>query len=114
MKSNYEHLVELIKDNEEAVEFADAMKQEYEEDLDEAKDDLKDAETKNDELQSMIYSMEETSDLGKDIDCGVGTISYEVNGSLDLVYLMEALAERIKKDGYKPVLRLLEYDLTPA
>lgn len=51
------------------------------------------------------------STLGlKTIETGLGDIYYKAD-NLDLQFLMEALAERIKKDGPKSVLRLIEYDL---
>ena len=41
------------------------------------------------------------------IDAGIGTIEYRTD-NLALEYIMEALHQRIKSDGYKAVLSLLD------
>lgn len=112
-KTNFEHLLDLIKDNEEAVDFANSVKDDYDKLITDLEDKNNSLESDIQDLKTEIQNAGDDFE-GKDIDCGVGAISYQTSGSMDLDSIMEALEERIKKDGFKSVLRLLEYDQIPA
>ena len=88
MKSNMDYLKELIEDNEEALEFLDAVAKEIKEDKGKIK-----------RLQQRVMENVggQASDGGyhRTIDCGIGTIKYKTN-NLKLQFIMEDLKEKLE------------------
>jgi predicted RNase H-like nuclease (RuvC/YqgF family) len=92
-KTNIDHLRDLIKDNEEAIEFLDAIREE----LGKAKDKISTLKTEIGERDSEIDMLEEAlasdADL-EEIDCGIGSIFYREPDNLQLQSLMEDFKEK--------------------
>lgn len=108
-KTNYDHLVDLLKDNDEALEFLGAMKSELDEAIKDADDNLDSAkvwEERWNDANSEIADLQDT-ELGSEIDCGIGKITYETDNMV-LDQVMEALAENIKRSNPQAVLNLLD------
>ena len=97
-KTNMEYLKEFIKDNDEALEFWEAVQDEIkdlEKELDDATDRIDDLEKENEEQESEIEELQEAldSDL-EEIDCGIGSIFYREPDNLQLQSLMEDFKEK--------------------
>jgi chromosome segregation ATPase len=92
-KTNMDYLKEFIKDNEEALEFLDAIQEE----LGKANDKISTLKTKIGEKDSEIDMLEEAlasdADL-EEIDCGIGSIFYREPDNLQLQSLMEDFKEK--------------------
>jgi chromosome segregation ATPase len=92
-KTNMEYLKEFIKDNEEAIEFLDAIQEE----LSKANDKISTLKTEIRERDSEIDMLEEAlasdADL-EEIDCGIGSIFYREPENLQLQSLMEDFKEK--------------------
>ena len=97
-KTNMEYLKEFIKDNEEALEFWEAVQDEIkylEKELDDATDRIDYLGKENEEQESEIEELQEAldSDL-EEIDCGIGSIFYREPDNLQLQSLMEDFKEK--------------------
>lgn len=90
-KTNMEYLKEFIKDNEEALEFWEAVQNE----IIEIKGKLFVEQINNRELKTQMENMEE---MGYEelitIDCGIGIIEYLEPDNLQLQSLMEDFKEK--------------------
>jgi chromosome segregation ATPase len=102
MKTNIEHLRDLIKDDEEAIEFLDAIKDE----LNDANEELDDANKKIDkltdenkeqekEIELLEASLESDADMER-IDCGIGVILYRQPENLQLEIIMDEFKEKME------------------
>lgn len=99
-KTNMEYLKEFIKDNEEALEFWEAVNKEMKKleiGLKEAREELGELEKINDnqddEIAMLQEALESDSYLEK-IDCGIGVILYREPDNLQLQSLMEDFKEK--------------------
>ena len=99
-KTNMEYLKEFIKDNDEALEFWEAVQDEIkdlEKELDDATDRIDDLEKENEEQESEIEKLEDAlendSDL-EEINCGIGSIFYREPDNIQLQSLMEDFKEK--------------------
>lgn len=93
-KTNIDYLREFIKDNDEAIEFLDAIENE----ITSLKDGVKNLETENNSCNSEINElMMEVEELRQPdfetIDCGIGTIEWRAD-NLKLQQIMEDFAEK--------------------
>lgn len=99
-KTNMEYLKEFIKDNDEALEFWEAVQDEIkdlEKELDDATDRIDDLEKGNEEQESEIEELQEALDSDanlEEIDCGIGSIFYREPDNLQLQSLMEDFKEK--------------------
>jgi len=103
-KTNIDHLRAIIKDNDEACEFLDAIENELTDAIksaDDAEDEVKSLELKNAEFQYEINNLNEEG-LGSVIRTPVGDINYEAN-NLQHIAIFEALEEKLK---YKSPLEI--------
>lgn len=100
MKTNMEYLKEFIKDNEEALEFWEAVQKEIKQ-----KDvEIKSLNTVNDEKQEEIDSLEdslkeadeEMLDELEVIDCVIGEIRYKNPDNMKLQSIMEDLKGKLE------------------
>jgi hypothetical protein len=94
-KTNMEYLKEFIKDNDEALEFWEAVNKEMKKleiGLKEAREELGELEKINDnqdnEIAMLQEALESDSYLEK-IDCGIGVILYREPDNLQLQSLMD-------------------------
>jgi hypothetical protein len=99
-KTNMEYLKEFIKDNEEALEFWEAVNEErkkLELGLKEVRDRVGELEIINDnqddEIVILQAALESDADL-EEIDCGIGSIFYREPDNLQLQSLMEDFKEK--------------------
>ncbi len=113
IKSNITELRKIINEDnfktDEALEFLDAIEENADallSDLESEQDEVKSLEEKVYDLRSEINSLED-SDMGSEIDCGIGTIQYEAD-NVQLQLLMENLEERIKEHGALATLQMLQ------
>lgn len=100
-KTNVEHLSKLLTTDEQQ-EFLDAILTDHHKECREKEESIDLLKDEISELQN-----QDTFD-GIVINTGIGIIKYEIDGSLDLVQLMEALAAAIEQQGATAVLRKLE------
>lgn len=99
-KTNMEYLKEFIKDNDEALEFWEAVNKEMKKleiGLKEAREELGELEKINDNQDDEIAMLQEAlksdSYLEK-IDCGIGVILYREPDNIQLQSLMEDFKEK--------------------
>lgn len=83
MKTNMEYLKEFIKDNEEAIEFWEAVQKEIKQKDVEIEDSLKEAD-------------EEMLDELEVIDCVIGEIRYKNPDNMKLQSIMEDLKGKLE------------------
>jgi len=95
MKSNMDYLKELIEDNDEALEFLEAMEKEHTEEVDGLKDELVDKDEEISDLKSELSEAAEEVEDYEDIDCGIGVIKYKTD-NLKLQSIMEDLKEKLE------------------
>ena len=112
MTTNAHHLRELIKDNEEALEFLNAIENEYKRELDKLNDEIYLKDQKILELRSELEYAKEEADIShfEIIDCGIGDILYKIPENLKLQTIMEELKEKLEheaKFGTAPILSML-------
>lgn len=105
-KTNKQYLEETLTDEQQ--EWFDGMVSDHHK-------ECRDKEEKIDRLNEIRFELEKGHDLldqnqfnGTTIETGIGQIKYEIEGSLHLQQIMEALAEAIKQEGATAVLRKLE------
>jgi predicted RNase H-like nuclease (RuvC/YqgF family) len=114
IKSNIEELRKILNEvtfkdesaKEEAIEFLDAVDEEVDEmtdEIDSLNDEVKNGEDKIEELTEENKEI----DYSEQIECGIGTIEYNVD-NLQLCQLMESLGTVIEKKGSLQTLQLLE------
>ena len=106
-KTNIEYLRELVKDNDEANEFLDAIQEKF----DAADTVLKDKDDEITSLEDDIISLknelqESEEEPDQKIDAGIGIILWE-SDNIRLMGLMETLGEKIKQHGDVRVQNLL-------
>lgn len=90
-KTNMEYLKEFIKDNDEALEFWEAVQN----GIIEIKDKLFVEQRSNRELKTQMENMKEMGDEELiTIDCGIGVIEYLEPDNLQLQSLMEDFKEK--------------------
>ncbi len=114
IKSNIAELRKIINEDnfktDEALEFLDAIEENADaliSDLESEQDEVKSLEEKVDDLRSEINSLED-SDMGQEIDCGIGIIEYAEPDNLVLQDVMENLGNAIKKHTPKKVNEILQ------
>lgn len=98
-KTNIEHLRELVKDNDEANEFLDAIQDQF----DAADTVLKDKEEKITLLEEDVSNLktelrEAEEEPALKIDAGIGVINWN-SDNIRLMSLMETLGEKVKQHG---------------
>lgn len=90
MKTNEQYLREIIAHDDEAIEFLDALMEEYKNKL---KDDNEDSEVT--ELQEKIDELQEQLDLYQSVDLGLDTLHYRLeHGNLRIQEKLENLIRR--------------------
>ena len=97
-KTNIQHLRDLIKDNDEACEFLDAIENELEDanaETTDLEDEVKKLELRNSELSTEITELQEEKELSNIIKTPIGNIQWEAN-NLQHIAIFEALAEKVK------------------
>lgn len=104
-KTNRQYLEENLSDEQQ--EWLDALCLEHQGECIKLEEKIGELETEKEDLESDLEKANDR-ELGISIRCGIGTIRYETEGSLDLVQLMETFAEAIKDHGATKVLRDLE------
>lgn len=89
-----EYLKEFIKDNEEALEFWDAINGEFK-DLD---DEIKSLNIENSELRYEVIDLanEIEDQTIETIDCGIGVIEFKNPENMKLQSFMEDLKEKLE------------------
>lgn len=99
-KTNIEYLKEFIKDNDEALEFWEAVNKEIlksEIALAEVRREVDSLEKINEnqesDLEELRAALESNADL-EEIDCGIGSIFYREPDNLQLQSLMEDFKEK--------------------
>lgn len=99
-KTNMEYLKEFIKDNDEALEFWEAVNKEIlksEIALAEVRREVDSLEKINEnqesDLEELRAALESNADL-EEIDCGIGSIFYREPDNLQLQSLMEDFKEK--------------------
>ena len=100
-KTNIDYLRENLTD--EQSEWLDAIISEHHRECHNMELTISDHVNSYDELSNRLDEAENRQ-LGTSIDTGIGVIRYETDGSLDLQFLMEGLADAIKDHGVKDVL----------
>lgn len=98
-KTNMDYLKEFIKDNDEAIEFYDAVKNEIDEKDDYIqglRDEVSDLENELDEIETERKESIPVDDL-QIIDCGIGDIKFVMPDNLKLSMIMESLQDNPKK-----------------
>lgn len=106
-KSNLELLRETL--NDEQKEFLDDVIDDFSIDIDSKAIEVINLRMIISDKESYIEEIIEGSKIsGYVIDAGIGKIRYEVEGSIDLMHLMEVIARIIKEDGATALLRQLE------
>lgn len=106
-KTNIEHLRELVKDNDEANEFLDAIEEQFDASntiLKDAEDEISSLEEDVSNLKTELREAEEEPALK--IDAGIGVINWN-SDNIRLMSLMETLGEKIKQHGDVRVQNLL-------
>lgn len=99
-KTNMEYLKEFIKDNDEALEFWEAVNKEMKQleiGLKEAREKLGELEKINDNQDDEIAMLQEALESDsylEEIDCGIGSIFYREPDNLQLQFLMEDFKEK--------------------
>lgn len=96
-KTNIEHLRDLIKDNNEAIEFLDAIQEELENEKaasDNFKDEVRYLESAKNELENEISYLKEEMECNNFIKTPQGIIKWEAD-NLQHIAILEALSEKI-------------------
>lgn len=100
-KTNIDYLRENLTD--EQSEWLDAIISEHHKECHDLEHTITNHVNSYDELSNQLDEANNRL-LGISIDTGIGSIRYETEGSLDLQFLMEGLADAIKNHGVKDVL----------
>lgn len=109
-KTNIEYLHEFIKDNEEAIEFLNAIEEQLkdrDDDVDNLKDEIKQLEQKNASLNSEIEELQVEKELNNTIKTPIGTIEWEAN-NLQHMAIFEALEEKLKTKSPNEIAAAIE------
>lgn len=98
-KSNLQYLQELLNDNTEALEWLDGLTTEYQDKIDDLKEDLEELKSELGSANGQISDLEDEVDNNKvdaAIDFGLAKIEYRTSGNLKVDQYMEDLAEKVK------------------
>lgn len=97
-----EYLREFIKDNEEAIEFWNAVQEEIDDYNDEITDLKREIESKDDEIKDLESDLAENYTLEdmETIDCGIGIIEYRKPDNMKLEILMDEFKEKQEQLAY--------------
>lgn len=98
-KTNLQYLQDLLTDNEEATEWLEGLTFEYQEKIDDLKNEVSGLESNVNSNEERISELEDLAIIGQgmeELDFGLAKVEYRTSGNLKVNQFMEDLAERVK------------------